>query len=248
MKRVVKESDDWALYHFDSSKDLPSLELGSVMLLWTDPPYGTGRVQSQGGLSYKDNHETGYVVKAIESWLPFMHEDGVVVVCCDYRLAYKIIYMMTEANNWAYRGEIVWEFGLGRARDSWWPNRHNNILTFTRTESSGNFNKEAMPRAKRLSPKKGYDGDKASGSVWEYTMSNTAPERVGYPNQKPESVITPFILAHTSEGDIVADPFCGSSSTGVCALKHGRRYIGCDINISAINISTERLQEVKVLV
>jgi len=231
----------WSLYNTDSSVNPPPALEKSVMLLWTDPPYGTGRIQSQGELGYKDNSNTDYVLESIVSWLPSIHDDGTICICCDYRLAYKMIHKLTEDCGWFYRGEIIWEFGLGRARDTWWPNRHNNILTFTKTANSGLFDKKHIPRAKRLSPKKGYEGDKASGSVWEYTMSNTSSERVGYPNQKPLSIITPFVLAHTREGEIVADPFCGSSSTGVAAIMNGRRYIGCDISIDAIKTSSDRL-------
>lgn len=234
---------NWTLYHIDSSIESPNIENNSVKLLWTDPPYGTGKIQSQGGIEYKDTADTEYVLKAIELWLPLMHDDGVIAVCCDYRLAYKVVDMMCNTHNWTFRGEIIWEFGLGRARDTWWPNRHNNILTFTRTPFSGLFDKSAIPRAKRLSPKKGYEGDKPSGSVWEYTMSNTSAERVHYPNQKPLSIITPFILAHTECGDIVADPFCGSSSTGVAALINNRAYIGCDRSLEAIKVSSARLRE-----
>lgn len=117
------------------------------------------------------------------------------------------------------------------------------MLTFTKHEHSGKFNLSAVPRTKRLAPKKGYEDTKPAGSVWEYTMSNTSPERVGYPNQKPLSLISPFVLAHTDIGDLVVDPFCGSSSVGAAAIRHNRRYVGCDISTAAIDCSRERLSK-----
>ena len=103
------------------------------------------------------------------------------------------------------------------------------------------FNATAVPREIRKAPKPGYENDKPAGSVWDKTMSNSDRERVGYPNQKPLDIITPFVLAHTKPGDFVADPFCGSGSTGHAALMHGRNFIGQDLNSEAINLSDERL-------
>jgi len=203
--------------------------LGAQMrLLWTDPPYGTGKVRRGEVAEYVDHSDTQYVLDGIGAWLPSVTDDGTVVVCCDYRLAPNMAQFMV-GEGWSYRGEVIWEFGLGRPRTSWWPVRHNNLLTFTRTPKSGLFDKGAIPRTRRLAPKKGYEGDKAAGSVWNYTMSNTDPERVGYPTQKPTTLIKPFILAHTLPGDLVADPFAGSGSVGVAAIQTGRRYLLNDI-------------------
>lgn len=213
---------------------------GGAMLLWTDPPYGTGDVQEGRAGKFDDPADIGYVLEAIDAWLPLMADQAVLAVCCDYRLA-STLTEHVKGKGWWYRGEVIWEFGLGRPRTSWWPVRHNNVLTFTRRAFSGKFDKEAVPRAKRLAPKKGYEGDKAAGSVWEYTLSNSDGERVGYPNQKPTKIIEPFIKAHTSPGDLVVDPFCGSGSTGVAALKHGRRFYGGDTNPAAVAAAVERL-------
>jgi DNA modification methylase len=214
--------------------------LSGIKLLWTDPPYCTGKRKSRAGLSYPDPADPERIVEALNLWLPAMDCDGTVCVCVDYHAAPAI----AGALGWTYRGEIVWEFGLGRPRTSWWPVRHNNILTFTRTPKSGLFDADAAPRTKRIRPKvygKDYGDTKPSGSVWDFTMSNNHSERVRYPNQKPLEIIAPFILAHTHEGDLVADPFCGSSSTGAAAIRHGRRYYGRDSSSDAVATSIARL-------
>lgn len=73
-------------------------------------------------------------------------------------------------------------------------------------------------------------------------MSNTDPERAGYPNQKPVEIIEPFVLAHTDPGGFVLDPFAGSGSTGAAAVKHNRNFILIDSNPQAAQIMSERLQ------
>ncbi len=214
-----------------------------INLLWTDPPYGTGKRQTGLTSSYFDPADPRRVCAAFTAWLPNMSDDGTMAVCCDYRLAPHITYAITDAG-WSYRGEVIWEFGLGRPRSSWWPVRHNNILTFTKGAEGGLFDSSAIPRDKRLAPKPGYSDDKPAGSVWRKTMSNTDPERVGYPNQKPLSIVEPFVLAHTFPGDLVADPFMGSGTTGVAAIANGRRFYGCDQNPQAVKATRNRLAEI----
>lgn len=211
-------------------------------LIFTDPPFGTGKVQSNGSAYYMDELEHDDVLKDLGYAADnFMADDGTMVIVCDYRLAYYVVPHLLNNHDLNLRGEIIWEFGLGRPRTDWWPNRHNHLLTFTKKGHRGKFNPSAMPRERRLAPKKGYPDDKPAGSVWNYTMSNTDPERVEYPNQKSTKLIDPFILAHTEEGDTVIDIFCGSGSTGVSALKHGRKFVGLDINPVAIEATLDRL-------
>lgn len=55
-----------------------------------------------------------------------------------------------------------------------------------------------------------------------------------YPTQKPLGLNARIILNSSNRGDVVLDPFCGSSSAGVDALLHGRRFIGVDVAPDAI--------------
>jgi adenine-specific DNA-methyltransferase len=86
-----------------------------------------------------------------------------------------------------------------------------------------------------------------SGNVWEdLNLSNPmAHERTGYATQKPEVLIERILTASTGEGDLVADFFCGSGTTGAVAEKLGRRWIMCDLGRFAIHTSRKRLIEVQ---
>lgn len=68
-------------------------------------------------------------------------------------------------------------------------------------------------------------------------------EAVGYPTQKPEGLLERIIRASSNEGDIVFDCFMGSGTTQAVALRLGRRFIGADINLGAIQTSVRRLLE-----
>ena len=234
-----ERDDDW-IVECCSAASIPDLE---VNLLWTDVPFGTGKWQKGRSGKYHDPAEVGYVCEALKSWTHIMSSDGTIVICADYRNACDLVSAITD-EGWVYRGEIIWEFGLGRPRTDWWPVRHNNLMTFTRTDKSGIFKAEFAPKERRLAPKKGYSDDKPAGSVWNFTMSNTDPERVHYPNQKPLAIVEPFVLCHTNEDDLVADPFMGSATTGVAALAHGRRFYGSDVSPEAVKVAKGRLANV----
>ncbi len=79
-------------------------------------------------------------------------------------------------------------------------------------------------------------------SVWmDILPSKTGSEIVGYPTQKPEKLLERIIKACSKPGDLVFDCFMGSGTTQAVAMKLGRRFIGADINLGAIQITTKRL-------
>ena len=76
--------------------------------------------------------------------------------------------------------------------------------------------------------------------VMDY-LNVMSAERENYPTQKPEELLKKIILASSNEGDIVFDCFMGSGTTQAVAMKLGRRFIGADINLGAIQTTTKRL-------
>ncbi|MEI6601483.1 MAG: site-specific DNA-methyltransferase [Comamonadaceae bacterium] len=100
-----------------------------------------------------------------------------------------------------------------------------------------------MPRLKRYLDEALEQGGTAQ-DIWLdiKPIHNQSQELLGYPTQKPESLVSRIISASTNPGDIVLDCFIGSGTTALAAQKLGRRWIGCDINRGAIQTSAKRLQ------
>ncbi|HYT67635.1 MAG TPA: site-specific DNA-methyltransferase [Vicinamibacterales bacterium] len=65
----------------------------------------------------------------------------------------------------------------------------------------------------------------------------------GYPAEKPPAVSEVLIKQSTAAGDLVADPFMGSGSVGVAALRTGRRFAGTDLNAEAVRLTADRLAQ-----
>jgi DNA modification methylase len=76
-------------------------------------------------------------------------------------------------------------------------------------------------------------------SVWSV---NTKPYKEAHFAVFPPDLIEPCILAGSSEGDVVLDPFSGSGTTGEVALKHGRFYVGIDLNPDYNTLAEKRLR------
>jgi adenine-specific DNA-methyltransferase len=101
-----------------------------------------------------------------------------------------------------------------------------------------------VPKLKRYL--KEYPGIPAA-SIWTDIKSLAglgapASERLDFPTQKPEALLGRILRATSKPGDIVLDCFIGSGTTAAVAQKRGRRWIGCDINKGAIQITSKRLQ------
>ena len=75
-------------------------------------------------------------------------------------------------------------------------------------------------------------------------LKNGFAETTDYPTQKPEALLERIIKSSSNPGDLVFDCFMGSGTTQAVALKLGRRFIGADINLGAIQTTTKRLLRV----
>ncbi len=87
--------------------------------------------------------------------------------------------------------------------------------------------------------------NKQMRSIWSITTPKAHEKRYGkHPTQKPEALLDRIVLASTNPGDLVVDPFCGSGTTGVSALRYGRRFIGIDLSTEYLSgIALPRLKD-----
>jgi len=78
--------------------------------------------------------------------------------------------------------------------------------------------------------------------VGDVLTSKRIKSKDAYPAEKPVDINETLILNSTQPGEVVCDPFCGSGSAGVAALKHGRRFLGNDLAPGAVELSRKRLE------
>ena len=151
--------------------------------------------------------------------------------------------------------EIIWSYTSGGAGKTGFSKKHDTIFLYSKT-SNYTFNeqkcKRYVDRSKGYDPRIEYFLDEETGKEYRWNLmtdvwtdigiiSPNGFERTDYPTQKPEDLIKRIILASSNEGDIVFDAFMGSGTTQSVALKLGRRFLGADINLAAIQTATKRL-------
>lgn len=105
--------------------------------------------------------------------------------------------------------------------------------------------KDGTPRMDGLKVYLDEKEGKALQSVWTDIprIPNTSAERLGYPTQKPESLLERILQVSSVEGDVVLDPFCGCGTTIAVAQRLNRQWIGIDITHLAIGLIKSRLRD-----
>ena len=80
----------------------------------------------------------------------------------------------------------------------------------------------------------------------ETSVTSNSEKKYGkHPTQKPEALMEHFVKVLSNENDTILDPFMGSGSVGVSAVKNNRNFVGIELDENYFNIAISRIKEVK---
>lgn len=233
----------------------------------------TGFEEKQYGDIWTNDEYLQFMYERFVLLRELLADDGSIYVHMDEKRAHYIKIVMDEifgADN--FQREIVWDITVlsgFKTQAKNWIRGHDTILFYSKTQDKL-FNKLTQPHRKEYldrfdktdkDGRKYFDGrgeilyldevikkGKTIGDVWGDIMSfqqiPTSREKVNYPTQKPEALYERIIKASSNSGGIVLDVFMGSGTAQAVAMKLGRRFIGADINLGAIQTTTKRLLNV----
>ncbi len=150
-----------------------------------------------------------------------------------------------------FKNNLVWHYGGGGQSKSQWGKKHDDIMFYTKSKKWVFNADEVREKYKWDKGQKRADGsarDLEKGKLPDdvihmHSLMPWAKESVGYPTQKPISLVRRIILASSNEGDVVLDPFYGSGTTCVTAALLGRQWIGINIEEHAPNYVLDRFVE-----
>lgn len=173
---------------------------------------------------------------------------------CDWHAGHYLKVMLDDVfGMYNFQNEIVWCYRTGGASQKRWCRKHDTIFFYTKSNDyTFNLQKERLyydkPFFTKLKDKTGkYYADVLPVDWWQMkAVINVSKERLNYPTQKPESLLTRIISASSNFNDIVLDAFCGCGTTIAVAHKLSRRWIGIDISPDAIALTSQRLQDLGV--
>lgn len=147
------------------------------------------------------------------------------------------------------RGEIIWNKGAGAGVSmAWgsWQSASNPVLRdvheYILVFSKGSFErKKPSGKENTISKEQFMEWTK---SVW--TMNPESAKKVGHPAPFPIELPFRLIQLYTYKGDVILDPFMGSGTTAIAALKAERKYIGYDADPAYVKLAQERIESCRL--
>ena len=196
-----------------------------------------------------------------------LKDTGSIYLHCDWHKSqYLRIVMDGVFGPENFVNEIIWCYTGASQTKSKFTSKHDTILFYRKTENIiFNWNEVLIPyaeetiaRTNRGAGESGLYGENNAelkhknrlnkgGKIPEDwwidlpRLQGNGLEKLEYPTQKPEKLLERIIKASSNPGDLVLDCFMGSGTTQAVAMKLGRRFIGVDINLGAIQTTTKRL-------
>jgi adenine-specific DNA-methyltransferase len=169
--------------------------------------------------------------------------------------AVPIPYLLWDKITFYLQQEIVWNYGAGVACKNYLSPRNEKILWYVKNAESYTFNLDAIrdpdvkyPNSKKNGRLRANTLGKNPSDVWQIAKVTTganrsSSERTSHPAQFPEDLIARTVAGFTNAGDIILDPFLGSGTTAIVAMKHKRYSIGFEINEAYCQVVKERVQQ-----
>ncbi|MBQ7221228.1 MAG: site-specific DNA-methyltransferase [Synergistaceae bacterium] len=237
------------MYLCDTFQALGQMQTECIDMIFADPPYflSNDGISCSGGKRVSVNKGDWDKLNTLEDkhnfnrrWLnlcrKILKPDGTIWVSGTLHNIYSV-GMALEQEGFKIINNITWQ----KTNPS--PNLACRCFTHsTETILWAQKNDKHSRHYFNYQLMKELNGGKQMKDVWTGTLTPKSEKIYGrHPTQKPLYILERLILASTHEGDVVLDPFCGSSTTGVACKKLGRKYIGIDNNSEYINLSIERL-------
>ena len=214
-------------------KDLPDK---CVDLILTDPPYGINFVSRWAKQKDKlQNDKIDDWLILMQDFLPeakrILADTGCCCCCCcgGGKTPVTPIFTMEAIKHFYLIQTLVWKkfIGLG------WKYRpaYENILILSKDKDNYNFYDDSKTCSNVI------EGINQDIPVYDYKNEINSD----HPTAKPVQLMIKLMQIHSKENDIIFDPFMGSSTTAIAAIKTNRRWLGCEISKKYCDISNKRI-------
>ena len=228
-----------------------------VDLLILDPPYNLSKDYNGNRFSKKDGDTyRKWFLNVLELIVPTLTASASIYVCSDWKTSILIAPILEEL--FQIQNRVTWEREKGRGAKSNWKNNTEDIWFCTRSQDYV-FNVDSVKLKRKViapyrdaegAPKDWQEEDDGNfrltfpSNIWsDITIPFwSMPENTDHPTQKPEKLIAKLVLASSSPGDFVLDPFVGSGTTSVVCKKLARKFLGIEQNLEYCCWTEKRLQ------
>lgn len=248
---IYFEDKNFKLINEDIFKALKNFQEKSFDMIFADPPYflsNNGITCSSGKMVCVNKGEWdkpsdveskhSFNRKWINECYRVLKDDGTIWISGTLHNIYSI-GMALEEEGFKIINNITWQKTN--------PPPNLACKTFTHSTETILWARKDLPKIKykfNYELMKSLNNNKQMKDVWTTSLTKPSEKKQGkHPTQKPLEILDRIILASTNENDLILDPFCGSSTTGIAASKLNRKYIGIDNNKEYLDLSIRRFEE-----
>jgi DNA modification methylase len=261
--------DTSVIYCDDNLSRLAQLPSESVDLIYLDPPFFSNRFyeviwgDEAEVRSFEDRWEGG--INVYIQWMRdrviemhrVLKKTGVLWLHCDWHANHHLRVMLDGIfGPRRFLNEVAWCYRGGGVSHRYFARKHDTLFLYAKGTTHF-FEPQFVPYSestmKRVA-KKGLRVNRTEIDVergahmpdwWTdlNALQTYSPERLGYPTQKPESLLERVIVSSSSEGAVVLDPFCGCGTAIAVAHRLKRSWIGIDISPTAVGIMERRMEK-----
>ncbi len=239
----------------DLLRDIPS---GSLQLIVTSPPYNIGKeYEKRKHLDSYLRQQSQVITECVRAlsprgsicWQVGNYVDDGAIIPLD-----TVLYPIFSALGLRMRNRIIWHFEHGLHCSRRFSGRYETIIWFTKSDDYV-FNLDAVRVPQKYPGKKYFKGPKAGqyscnplgknpGDLWVIpNVKSNHVEKTDHPCQFPVELIERLVLSMTNEGDWVLDPFLGTGTSIIAAIRHGRRGVGAETQSKYVTLARKRIEQ-----
>ena len=247
---------DCLIYNMDCLEAMEKLPEGMFHLTVTSPPYNIGK-------EYEQTTTPTEYVQWCKQWIGEVHRithaQGAFWLNLGYMTAptakaLPIAYLLWDQTPFYMIQEVVWHYGAGVAGRHFYSPRNEKFLWYVKSQKHYTFNLDDVrdpdvkyPNQKKNGKLKVNPLGKNPTDVWEFPKvtsghNRSSKERTAHPAQFPEAVIERVVRASSNPCEIILDPFLGSGTTAVVALKQNRSVVGFEVRRDYCEIAACRVE------
>jgi site-specific DNA-methyltransferase (adenine-specific) len=259
--RPYFQKADFTLYNGDSIELLNNMPENSVDMIFADPPYNlsnggftvhAGRMVSvnKGEWDISRGFEDDYAFhyRWMEACKRVLKPEGTLWVSGTYHSIYQCGHAL-QSLGYHILNDISWFKPNASPNLScrFFTASHETIIWARKDKKAKHtFNYELMKEGEWPEDKFKKPGLQMR-SVWSMGTPRPDEKKHGkHPTQKPMDLLKRIVLASTKKGDVVLDPFTGSSTTGLASVINGRKFIGIDLEKDYLDLSIKRFNDLKI--
>ncbi len=251
------ENENVLIFNLECINSMHLIENEIFDLTITSPPYNIGK-------EYEKKLPIEEYVKWTKEWVnavfsltkpngSFLYNLGYVSL--DTRAkAIPLPYLVWDIVPFYLIQEIVWNYGAGVAGRKFLSPRNEKWLWYVKNEQQYTFNLDDIrdpdvkyPNQKKNGKLRCNTIGKNPSDVWQIAKvtsgtDRSSPERTPHPAQFPIDLIDRLVKGFSNPNDLILDPFMGSGSTAISALKNGRQVVGFEIREDYCEIISRRIE------